>query len=344
MKIAQIVPSLQQYGPVIVANDLSKLLVAKGHEVVVFYFDEKQDNLLQFPCKIQRIKMNKRIDFNAFDVVHTHGIRPDTYVWRHRKKSDTAKFVSTIHAFIYDDFKSTYNPLFAKIFTPIWLKILRKSDVRVVLSKQALTYYNKYFKGLKTVCIYNSRITDHSATLSEKEKQEILQFKENTILLGVNAGLTPIKAIDVVINALPLLEGYKLFIAGDGKSRQDLELLAKERRVSDRVYFAGYRKDAYRYISYYDIYMMPSKSEGFPLALLEAMSLKCNAVVSDIPIFKEFFTDKEVTFFHLGDVEECAKAIKYATANNKGEKAYEKYINEYSPEIFVNNYLKVYQG
>lgn len=344
MKIAQIVPSLAQFGPVVVANDLSKLLVERGHEVVVYYFDEKTENLLSFPCKTQRIKMGEKIDFDYFDVVHTHGIRPDFYVFLHRKKKHTARFVSTIHCFIHDDLKYTYNPLIAKIFAPIWLKILRGSDVRVVLSKQALEYYKRYFKGLKTVCIYNSRLTDLSKTLTEEEKKEMLSFKGKDILLGVNAGLTPRKAIDVIITSMAFIDGVKLFVCGDGKSKEDLEELAKEKNVQDRVYFAGYRKDAYRYIPYYDIYMMPSRSEGFPLALLEAMSLKCNAVISDIPIFKEFFTDKEVTFFHLDNAKDCARAIEYATSHNKGENAYNKYINEYSPEILVENYLKVYRG
>ena len=116
MKIAQIVPSLQQVGPVIVANDLSNLLVRQGHEVVVYYFDEKKENALHFPCRTQRLKIKEKIDFNSFDVIHTHGIRPDFYIFLHRKKNDKAKFVSTIHCFIFDDFKSTYNPLFAKIF------------------------------------------------------------------------------------------------------------------------------------------------------------------------------------------------------------------------------------
>ncbi|MDO5760275.1 MAG: glycosyltransferase family 4 protein [Bacteroidota bacterium] len=344
MKIAQIIPSLLQFGPVIVANDLSKLLVERGHEVTVFYFDEKPGNLLTFPCKTQQIKMSEKIDFNAFDVVHCHGIRPDIYVWKYRKKSDKAKFVSTIHAFLYEDIKSTYNPLIAKMVTPIWLRILRKPDVRVVLSKQALKYYEKAFKGLKTVCVYNSRITDRSITPTEEEKEELLKFKGDKVLLGVNAGLTPRKAVDVIINALPLLEECKLFIAGDGKVRQELEQLAKDSGVTERVHFAGYRRDAFKYIPYYDIYMMPSRAEGFPLALLEAMSMKCNAVVSDIPIFKEFFTNEEVTFFKLDDWQDCAKAVKYAINHNKGEQAYNKYMSDYSPEIFVENYLKVYRG
>lgn len=42
---------------------------------------------------------------------------------------------------------------------------------------------------------------------------------------------------------------------------------------------------------------MSSRSEGFPLSLLEAMIYKRNIVCSDIPIFKEILSENEVTFF-----------------------------------------------
>ena len=72
--------------------------------------------------------------------------------------------------------------------------------------------------------------------------------------------------------------------------------LADRLGVRDRVCIAGYKKNAYQYLPYYDIYVMSSRSEGFPLSLLEAMIYKRNIVCSDIPIFKEILSENEVTF------------------------------------------------
>ena len=68
MKIAYILPSLANKGPIIVAKDLVNVMSKHGHECFVFYFDDK--NQLHFQCPTQRIKMNTFIDFNSYDIIH----------------------------------------------------------------------------------------------------------------------------------------------------------------------------------------------------------------------------------------------------------------------------------
>ena len=89
---------------------------------------------------------------------------------------------------------------------------------------------------------------------------------------------------------------------------------------------------------------MPSRSEGFPLALLEAVAMRRNVVCSDIPVLKEIFTDEEVTFFELENVPSLVRAIKTALGCDKSERAYARYIRDYSPARFAENYLRVYRG
>lgn len=344
MNIAYIVPSLAKKGPVIVAFELAKLMIENGHNVSVFYFDELTENILQFPCPTQKISFNTKINFASYDIVHTHSLRPDFYVFRHKVNNGRTRYISTIHCFVFDDFRTSHNIFYALFFTPLWMFALRTFDVRIVLSKVALTYYKKFWlKDSYTTYIYNSRNV-RLYDLSDNDRRQIVSFKGTDTLLGINAILTPRKAVDIAIKALSKLNDVKLFIVGDGKSKADLMTLTKEYNVEDRVFFAGYKEDAYRYIPYYDVYMMPSKSEGFPLALLEAISLKCNAVISDIPIFKEFFTDEEVTFFKLDDVSDCARAITTAMSHSKAEKAYKAYQKKYSPQIFARHHLDVYQS
>ena len=64
----------------------------------------------------------------------------------------------------------------------------------------------------------------------------------------------------------------RLLLIGDGPERANLEVQVKELGVSDRVIFSGYRSDAKSCLSAMDLFVLPSRSEGLPVALLEAMS------------------------------------------------------------------------
>lgn len=342
MRVAYIVPSLSKQGPVVVVFELARLLTERGHDVIVFYFDDKTVNVLQFPCKTARISFFKKIDFNRFDVVHTHGFRPDAYVFLHRSRMATPCFVSTIHNFVMKDFSAQYNKLTAFVFGNLWMALLHRHDMRVVLSLAAKEYYLHWFEARQLEVVYNTRFVDIHRKLSSLEESELIKFRGQGPLLGVNAMLTPRKGIDLILRSMPFIEDARLFIVGDGKSRSDLQKLSVDLGVSDRVYFAGYHEDAYRYIPYYDLYLLPSRSEGFPLAMLEAVVMKKNIVCSDIPVFKEIFTSDEVTFFELENVSSLVAAVGEALERDKTTNAYSRYLREYSPEKFIDGYLRIY--
>lgn len=345
LSIALLLPSLAKMGPVLVAYDLVKLMMERGHEVHVFYFDKKQENVLDFPCPTYNISFWRSIDFKQYDVVHSHGFRPDAYVWLHKpfRKIHT-RFVTTLHNLVLEDFTATYNKIVALVFGHLWMLFIKRHDVKVVLSKVARQYYSRWFNPDKLVCIYNTRIVCTDKKLSDNEERELMQFKGKSTFLGVNAILTPRKGIDLIIKSMSFIGDCKLWIVGNGKSLENLKQLSVQEGVSDRVFFAGYRADAFRYLPYYDIYVMPSRSEGFPLALLEAAALKRNIICSDIAIFKEIFTSNEVTFFHLDNVSSLVNAVKSSWTNDKSHKSYNRYLNDYSPERFADGYENVYRG
>ena len=84
MHIAYIVPKLANKGPVIVVLELVRQMLRHGHTCKVFYFDPEQE--IQFPCPVERITFSHAIDFRPFDIIHTHGLRPDCYVFVHKPR------------------------------------------------------------------------------------------------------------------------------------------------------------------------------------------------------------------------------------------------------------------
>ena len=79
MKIAYILPSLRNQGPIIVVKNIVDYLVEQGIEIDVFYFDDFP-SAMYFNCPVEKITMKAPIDFEKYDIIHSHCLRPDMYV------------------------------------------------------------------------------------------------------------------------------------------------------------------------------------------------------------------------------------------------------------------------
>lgn len=93
------------------------------------------------------------------------------------------------------------------------------------------------------------------------------------------------KGLDNLIRIFATLnpKGWCLQIVGDGPLRGELEQLAKELEIVDKVIFTGFQKDIDLYLSQASIFAFASESEGFPNALLEAMCSGLACVSFDCP-------------------------------------------------------------
>ncbi|KAA6333666.1 4-alpha-N-acetylgalactosaminyltransferase [termite gut metagenome] len=336
-----ILPSLANKGPILVVKELVDQLTIHGYRCSVYYFDEIIE--IQMKCETFKSTLWGRIPFEKYDIVHSHGMRPDMYVFFHRPLNTKTKFITTLHNYVIKDFGYQYNKITAYTVGNLWMLLLRRHDIVVTLSKDAMVYYSFWFKKSKLRYAYNTRDISIADDIEDGEKNKILAFKLNSILIGVNSLLTRRKGIDMLIKALVQLPQCKLYIIGNGYSRKELYNLALKYGVIHRCKFLGYKKDAYRYLSFYDIYAIPSRSEGFPLSILEAAIFKCPVVCSNISIFKEAFTENEVSFFELENIESLVQAIIQAIDNKKmGELLYQKYINMYSPKKMFQQYMDIY--
>jgi glycosyltransferase involved in cell wall biosynthesis len=106
-------------------------------------------------------------------------------------------------------------------------------------------------------------------------------------VVGTAARMDPVKRIERSIEAFVLLpdrENYMMLIAGEGSSEYEryLKKLVQTYGLEEQVIFLGYRKDIHDIINSMDLFVLPSSSETFGLALLEAMAMGVpSAVFSD---------------------------------------------------------------
>jgi glycosyltransferase involved in cell wall biosynthesis len=152
------------------------------------------------------------------------------------------------------------------------------------------------------------------------------------------------KGIDQIIKALPLNPQLFYIVIGEGAELNNLVKLAAELKVSNRVMFLGYKPNAINYLQFADVYIHPSRSEGFGLALVEAASCKLPLVCSSITTFKEMFTENEAVFFELEQSASIERAITHAYQNKLtlGYKAYNKFLTKYSLNELGAKYFQVY--
>lgn len=330
MNIAVILPSLKNKAPVQVAKDIVDILIFKGCSVEVFYIKNIVE--LSFNCPTRKINFFKKFDYEKYDVIHSHMIKPDFYIWLHRK-SIKSLCVSTLHNEIDKVLKDYYGVLISKIVTPLWTMFLKAHDQVVCLSEYAKTCLQKKHRMNNIICIHNGRTV--SGELTNTDDVELLKgITHSYTTLGVIANISKIKGIEQIINSLYALVDYCLIIIGDGPDLARLKKLVREKGLSDRCIFFGHKENAHVFLEHIDIYMMTSYSEGFPLVLIEAAQYKKPIVCSSLPIFKEFFNSSQVSFFDLDNKESLINAVKAADYKKKqlSNNIYEVYLQRYTKE------------
>ncbi len=115
--------------------------------------------------------------------------------------------------------------------------------------------------------------------------------------VGRMDGARGVKGQDLLIEALARLRadgpGLVAALVGDGPGRPALEARARRLGVSHRLRFLGFRRDVADFLAAADLFAFPSRREGMPVALMEAMWMGLPVIASDLPANREVLCDGE---------------------------------------------------
>ena len=345
MRVAFILPSLKNSAPINVAIANAKQLSKNGVKVDIFYLRDEIE--IQFDSDIiyRPISFFSFIKWSNYDIVHSHMLRPDLFVFLRKPLFTKTKFFSTIHNYVYPELKNYYNNFISYIFGTLWLIFWLRFDFLITLTKHSKNYYKKILLIKKIDFVYNGRdilIDYNSIDISDVKFINSLKTKFGHVI-GVYCALIKRKRVDIIINHLSRTKFGALVVLGEGKERINLENLVKNLNLSDRVIFLGKKYNAHQYNCLFDIFCIPSEDEGFGLSLIEAALHKKNIICSDIDVFKELFDDNCVTYFELKNESTIDHAIITALSNKtKSINAHKKAVEIYSEYAMSSRYHQLY--
>jgi glycosyltransferase involved in cell wall biosynthesis len=114
-------------------------------------------------------------------------------------------------------------------------------------------------------------------------------------VIGTVAHLSQEKGINYLIEAASLIprvqERMRFVIVGDGKCRQELKEISESKGLRDTFYFAGFHSSTYEFMKSFDIFALPSLSEGLSSAILEAMAASLPIVATRVGGIPELVKD-----------------------------------------------------
>ncbi|HRR21740.1 MAG TPA: glycosyltransferase [Desulfomonilia bacterium] len=181
-----------------------------------------------------------------------------------------------------------------------------------------------------------------------------LGIPENRVVVGTGARLVYEKGLVHLLDAAGLIkkkrDDFVLVIVGDGPLMGDLQKRAHDSGLNDRVVFTGARTDFHEIIRLFDIFVLPSVSEGLPLSLLEAMAAARAIVASQVGGIPEVITHGQTGLLvppgspaHLaGAVELLMDDPGYRA--QCGQQARLRFAEKHSAQAMAASYARLYES
>lgn len=183
---------------------------------------------------------------------------------------------------------------------------------------------------VQTVLVHNGVETYKLDLMSKEEAREKLFEKASKHsgrniraknIVGTIANFYPTKGLEYLIQAVDYFNNTDdsvFFIIGDGELKPELENMIREKGLEKKVFLLGQIPDAHRFLPALDVFVLPSVKEGFPWALIEAMSAKLPVIATDVGAAPEIIDDyKNGLLVKPRNPAELADKIKEVLSNDR---------------------------
>ncbi len=290
---------------------------------------------------IQTIKVNK------IDVIHTHDFGPMEYAVILKMRFPKLKLIHTQHTLTHFLTQTKYKYFFG-LASYFYNRIIAVSDF---VKNSIIESCPKIKKSVLKV-IPNGVDTSRFVPQTFIEDETISSYSQKLKLVTV-ARISPVKNLEYLLNTCRLLSEanipYEFHHAGTAKEKSIEDVYVKyiiDNHLEKNVTMHGFTNDATQILSKGEIFLSSSKSEGHPVALLEAMASEKYCIVSDIAPHKEtahgaleFYDIKNPTalFEILKNIYQSKPDLK-----SQAEKSRQVVRSNYSLSKMVQSYTEQY--
>lgn len=211
-------------------------------------------------------------------------------------RKDSRSFIQNLIVWFYDLF--------------VGKGAIKKFDKVIAISKWELPYLKKLGLKEEKIAYIPNGLPEDFYTIKKQEKEQ-----NKILFLG---RISPIKDLEVVIKSLVLLEDKSIIFEMVGPAELEYKIqltnLIKKLNLERRVVFSPAVYDLKEKIKKIDsckIFVLPSKSEGMPQSLIEAMARGKICIASDITSIKDIIQDNQNGFlFKQGDEHQLSNIFK----------------------------------
>lgn len=247
-------------------------------------------NFARFPFSEANIKaymqLKKIIMENNYDIIHCHTPVAGVLTRLAARNCKNTTVIYTAHGFHF--FKGApllnwliYYPVerFCAKFTDKLITINKEDYERAKqfsLRKNGKVYY------VPGVGIDLEKIQNMKVDIKQKKKE--LDIAENIPVLLSVGELNKNKNHEIVLQALSNLKDKKFIylICGRGVLKEYLEIKIQELHLENKIKLLGYRSDVIEILKIADLFIFPSKREGLPASVIEAMAVGLQVIASNV--------------------------------------------------------------
>ncbi len=271
------------------------------------------------------------------DIVHLNSSKAGGLGALSARIAGVKKIIFTAHGWPHQE-KRPFLQKFL-IYISSWVTVLLAHET-IVVSQKDLKTAPALFKK-KSVRLIHNGVRPFTLTSRDDARDNISKavgklVPSDALWVGTISELTRNKGLDTAIRAIAKVPDLSFIIVGAGEERGQLELLAADLKIHERVYFAGFIPDARRLLKAFDIYTLTSQKEGLPYALLEAGLAGLPVIASGVGGIPDI-VQNEVSglLVKRGSVEQVATALQRLKDNPELRQKYAGKLNKHVSENFT---------
>ncbi|AMR31486.1 N-acetyl-alpha-D-glucosaminyl L-malate synthase BshA [Mucilaginibacter sp. PAMC 26640] len=354
-------------GSGVVATELGKALADRGHQVHfvtynqparldlfsenLFYHEVSVSNYPLFDFPPYELALASRlvdvVRFEKLDVLHVH------YAIPHASAAFMAKQILLTYGITIPVITTLHGTDITLVgqdrtYKPVVTFSINKSDGVTAVSAHLREDTYKYFKIEKDIKVipnfidltrFSLKAKDHFKKAIAPNGEKVLVHTSN--FRKVKRTDDVVKIFAEVIKKIPA----KLLMVGDGPERSTCEKLSRDLGIAEHVRFLGKQDAIEEILSVADLFLMPSQSESFGLAALEAMACKVPVISTNAGGLPELNVEGVTGFLrNVGDVDAMADRAIYILEDDERLDQFKDAALKRAKEFELANILPEYEN